>query len=211
MEVSFSDAARMLGMASRSTLYRWHRDGWLARGGFLRGEPGSWRIETHPEGQRPFTDWALAVIGPQGPQRQGVQQAPEVEPSRLDVELEFWAEYGRIATSDEPPLSDAEHWQHTAAMVSALMGKDYTPAEIIDLAWHLDATRDAVVAGARWDATRWDEASARSLLEDPEVVAGTCRASLPELQRLAHGGRLSGELQAAADAALAAYGAAVPA
>jgi hypothetical protein len=66
---------------------------------------------------------------------------------------------------------------------------------------------DEVGRGARWDAARWDAGSARLLLDDDEVAAGTCPHSLPELQRLAAGGLLSPELQAQADAALVAYSA----
>jgi hypothetical protein len=64
---------------------------------------------------------------------------------------------------------------------------------------------DEVGRGARWDAARWDAASARSLLDDDEVMAGECAASRPELERLAAGGLLPPDLQALADAALERY------
>jgi hypothetical protein len=66
-----------------------------------------------------------------------------------------------------------------------------------------------VAAGARWDATQWACESARTLLDYPEVRDGSCPHSRPELERLAAGGVLTPELQAAADAALAAYAARV--
>jgi hypothetical protein len=77
------------------------------------------------------------------------------------------------------------------------------------LAFHLNEAISDVSAGARWDAKQWACASLNSLVEYAEVQDGTCPHSLPELQRLAAGGLLTPELQAAADAALAAYAARV--
>ena len=211
VEVTFSEAAALLGLRSRSTIYRLKDDGHLEHAGYLRGREGAWRIETHPTDHRPFVDWAAAVIGPQGPHRRSEQPPPDPwahipEALRsVDGSRPFWDEYGRLAGPDEPPLSDEAFWAEVAAMVSALMGTTYEPPELIELAWQLDDLREAVAAGARWDADRWDEASARSLLEDPDVMAGTCPHSRSELQALAAGGRLPPELQAQAAAALAAY------
>lgn len=64
---------------------------------------------------------------------------------------------------------------------------------------------DEVGRGARWDPARWDAASARSLLDDAEVIAGECPSSRPELERLAAGGLLPPDLQALAEAALQRY------
>jgi hypothetical protein len=202
MEISLREAAAMIGHRSPSTLYRWRIDGRLSHAGYLRGEAGRWRIETDPPGLRPFANWAAGALGPQGPIR---REDPPEPPARDPVadELGWWAQWGRVVDPDEEPLSDAEHWEHLSRMVSALMGKAYGPAELAELSRQVDEVSEAVNAGARWDAACWDAASARSLLEDPDVMSGCCL--LPELQSLADGGRLPADLQARADEALAAY------
>jgi len=82
---------------------------------------------------------------------------------------------------------------------------DMTTERMAELAYQLREAEDDVSAGARWDATQWACESARTLLEDSEVRDGSCPNSRPELERLAAGGLLTPELQAATDAALAAY------
>ena len=120
----------------------------------------------------------------------------------------FWSSYGRIAGPDDPPLSDQDFWGHVHAILEGMLGEplDFTPTRLGDVAFHLQEVISDVQAGARWCATQWANASATSLLEYPEVMDGSCPHSLPELQQLAAGGLLSPELQAAADAALTAYG-----
>ena len=120
----------------------------------------------------------------------------------------FWSSYGRIAGPNDPPLSDPEFWEHVHAILEGMLGEplDFTPTRLGDVAFHLQEVITDVQAGARWCATQWANASATSLLEYPEVRDGSCPHSLPELQQLAAGGLLSPELQAAADAALTAYG-----
>jgi hypothetical protein len=218
MLLTFREAAALIGHKSRSTIYRWHRDGWLEHAGYLRGEPGRWRIESEPAGVRPFKEWAETVIGAQGPLRQSETAAPEPDPDpwahlpeqlrAKDGSAPFWSSYGRIASPDDEPLSDSEFWQHVHAIVGGMLGEslDIPPTRLGDVAFHLQEAIDDVTAGARWDAAQWANASVQSLLEYPEVQDGTCPHSLPELQRLAAGGLLTVELQAAANAALAAYG-----
>ena len=123
-------------------------------------------------------------------------------------ETPFWMSWGRIASPDDEPLSDAEYWQNVHAIVEGMLGEplDMTPTRLADVAYQLSEAQADVSAGARWDATQWACESARTLLEYPEVRDGSCPHSLPELQQLAAGGLLSPKLQAAADAALTAYG-----
>ena len=207
MEVTFLEAAALLGLRSRSTLYRLKDDGYLEQGGYLRGREGAWRIETHPDGGRPFAEWAAAVIGPQGPHRRSERPEPEPPaPDPLALDLQWWAEWGRLAR-DEPPLGRDAFWETVAAMLSGLMDRPYEAGEVAELAHQIDTLREAVAAGARWDAGRWAAANARMLLEDPDVVTGACPYSRSDLQALAAGGRLPADLQAQAEAALAAYAA----
>ena len=118
--LTFQEAAALIGQRSRSCVYRWLNDGWLAREGYLRGEPGRWRIESEPgDGIRPFRQWAAAVLGAQGPIRQS-ELAPAVD-LEIDGSLQFWMEYGRIADPADPPLSGAEFWEHVAAMLGGMV------------------------------------------------------------------------------------------
>jgi len=119
----------------------------------------------------------------------------------------FWISWGRIAGPDEPPLTDTEYWEHVRAIVEGMLGEplDMTTARMADLAYQLREAEDDVAAGARWCATQWANESARTLLEESDVRDGSCPHSRPELERLTAGGLLTPELQAATDAALAAY------
>jgi hypothetical protein len=222
MLLTFREAAALIGQRSRSTIYRWAKDGWLEHCGYLRGEPGRWRIESEPDGVRPFKEWAETVIGSQGPMRQSELEPPEPAPEpdpapwahlpeqlrAKDGSAPFWSSYGKIASPDDEPLSDAEFWQHVHAVVGGMLGEPLhiPPTRLGDVAYFLQESIDDVRAGARWDAAQWANASAQSLLEYPEVQDGSCPHSMPELQRLAACGLLTEELQAAADAALLAYG-----
>jgi hypothetical protein len=226
MLLTFREAASLIGQRSRSTIYRWLEDGWLEHAGYLRGKPGHWRIESAPPALRPFRDWARGMLGPQGPMRliePAPPEPPEPEPApspwaHLPEQLQaadgsepFWLSWGRIAGPDEPPLTDAEFWQNVHSITEGMMGEPLgmTPTGLADLAYHMGEAQDDVAAGARWDATQWACESARTLLDYPEVRDGSCPHSRPELERLAAGGVLTPELQAAADAALAAYAARV--
>ena len=122
-------------------------------------------------------------------------------------ETPFWMSWGMIASPDDESLIDAEYWQNVHAIVEGMLGEplDMTPTRLADVAYQLSEAQADVSAGARWDATQWACESARTLLEYPEVMDGSCPHSLPELQQLSAGGLLSPELQAAADAALAAH------
>ena len=127
-------------------------------------------------------------------------------PTNPEAEREWWAEWGRW----EPgaPLEDGPFWDSVAGIAGGMMGPPFhgmsgpAAAELHRQMWE---AIDEVGRGARWDAARWDAASARSLLDDSEVMGGECAASLPELQRLAAGGLLPPDLQALADAALERY------
>ena len=120
----------------------------------------------------------------------------------------FWSEYGRWEPGGEP-LDNGPFWEHVAAIVVGMMGAgpfEQLSGPLADqLHQELQDGIAAVDAGARWDANNWAAASARSLLEYPEVIAGECPHSLPELQQLAAGGLLPSDLQALADAALQRY------
>lgn len=73
MQVSMSEAAALLGLRSRSTLYRLKDDGLLAASNYLRGS----RIELEPPGLPPFRQWAEAAINrDKGPRRQNETAAP---------------------------------------------------------------------------------------------------------------------------------------
>jgi len=121
---------------------------------------------------------------------------------------EFWSEWGQWDPT-APPLSDAELWEHVAQITAGMVRTDgpLTGPQASEIHFQLGEAIAAVMGGARFDPVRWDAASARSLLEDPDVSGGLCPHSLPELQRLAAGGLLPPDLQAAADVALAAYAA----
>ena len=76
MQVTLAEAAALLGLRSRSTLYRLKEDGILDRSNYLRGTDRRWRIELEPPGLEPFQQWAAIVIGSQGPVRQSEAAAP---------------------------------------------------------------------------------------------------------------------------------------
>jgi hypothetical protein len=141
----------------------------------------------------------------------GCWRAGPGTPINPNANREWWGDdgWGRWEPG-EPIDDDATFWQHVAGIVAGMLGGPFAQlsgGQAAELHWQLQDAIGSVEAGARFDADRWAAASARSLLEDPEVMAGTCPHSLPELQRLAAGGRLPADLQAQAEAALAAYAA----
>ena len=132
----------------------------------------------------------------------------------IEKEQEWWSEWGRWDPGTD--LNDKDFWESVARIVGGMMGGEID-AEICrsletphgNLVAHMYSQTieaiESVQAGARWDDTSWDNASAVSLLEFPEVEAGECLSSLPELETLAGRGNLTPALQAQADAALASY------
>lgn len=121
----------------------------------------------------------------------------------------WWSEWGRWAPGE--PLADGPFWDSVAGIVGGMLGAAFaelTGAQAQELHHQIQEAIAAVEAGARWDAAQWAAASARTLLEDPEVAEGACPYSRPELEQLAAGGLLPPDLQAQADAALERYKAA---
>ena len=190
--LTIGEAAAVCGMRSRSTFYRWLNDGMIAP--YVVGSPGAWRIETHPEGCRPFVDYVTAILGSQGPHRRSEPPEPELEPAGDP----FWADYARKSDDNEPPLRDGDYWENVAQMVSALAGEQYSAAEICDLSWWIPDCRAAVDNGYRWDDAKWAAGSAESLLED-DLDEG----ALPELIELADSALLPEEVQLRVEVAIA--------
>ena len=129
-------------------------------------------------------------------------------PTNPEAEREWWSEWGRWEPGEE--LEDGPFWESVGGIAGGMMGPPFhgmSGGTAAELHHQMRDAIDEVGRGARWDPARWDAASARSLLDDSEVMGGECAASLPELQRLAAGGLLPPDLQALADAALAAYAA----
>lgn len=127
-------------------------------------------------------------------------------PTNPEAEREWWAEWGRYEPGE--PLEDGPFWDSVAGIAGGMMGPPFhgmSGPTAAELHRQLRDATDEVGRGARWDPARWDAASARSLLDDADVSAGRCPNSLPELERLAAGGLLPPELQAAAEAALVQY------
>lgn len=194
--MTLKEAATLAGMKSRSTLYRWLRDGLLSR--YLLGEPGSWRIDTEPPGQRPFVEWVHAVVGPQGWRSKPDEPEPEAapEPSEPDDDpLSFWREWGRVAQPDEPPLTDDEAEENAALIAWHMVESANKPAPDGFRYWlweiehqAAEARRD-VALGARWNQANWDAANVRSLLEDLP-----CDAAEAALRELLEAGQVPPEL-----------------
>ena len=140
---------------------------------------------------------------------QGCWLAGPGTPEHPEAEREWWNEWGRWEPGE--PLEDGPFWENVGGIAGGMVGGIFhgmSGPTAAELHHQMRDAIDEVGRGARWDAARWDAGSARLLLlDDDEVAAGTCPHSLPELQRLAAGGLLPPDLQAAADAALAAYAA----
>ena len=127
-------------------------------------------------------------------------------PTNPEAEREWWNERGRWEPG--PPLEDGPFWESVGGITGGMMGPPFhgmSGGTAAELHHQMRDAIDEVGRGARWDAARWDAASARSLLDDSEVINGECLSSRPELERLAAGGLLPPELQALADAALERY------
>jgi hypothetical protein len=198
MQLSFKDAASLLGHRSRSTIYRWLKDGFLKHEGYLRGTPGHYKIESDPgDGVRPFKEWAAAITGPQGPMRRS-ELHPAPEPPAVEPDS-FWSRYGRIAGPGEQPLSEDDAAEHSALMVWHLLEPLDTrrpPADRFRFwLWQIEKltedAREDVAAGARFDQARWDSESARGLLDDMP-----CDSAAEMLRRLRDLGRIPAELLA---------------
>lgn len=195
--VTLKEAATLAGMKSRSTLYRWLRDGMLRR--YLLGEPGSWRIDTDPPGERPFVEWVHAVVGPQGWRYKTDEPDPdpesEAEPSEPDDDpVSFWREWGRVAGPDEPPLTDDELEENAALITWHMVESAAKPAPgcfrywLAEIAHQTAEARRDVALGARWDQDRWDAANVRSLLEDLP-----CDSAVAMLRELLEAGKVPPE------------------
>lgn len=127
-------------------------------------------------------------------------------PTNPEAEREWWAEWGRYEPGE--PLEDGPFWESVGGITGGMMGPPFhgmSGPTAAELHHQMRDAIDEVGRGARWDPARWDAASARSLLDDSEVIAGECLSSRPELERLAAGGLLPPDLQALADAALERY------
>jgi hypothetical protein len=127
-------------------------------------------------------------------------------PTNPEAEREWWEEWGRWEPGE--PLENGPFWESVGGIAGGMMGPPFhgmTGGAAAELFHQMQDAIDEVGRGARWDAARWDAASARSLLDDDEVIAGECLSSRPELERLAAGGLLPPDLQALADAALERY------
>jgi hypothetical protein len=126
-------------------------------------------------------------------------------PERLrsvDGSPPFWAEFGRIAPAGEE-LTDEQFWANVHAIVQGMMGRPLglSPAELADIHFHLSEAVEDVVAGARWDGERWDEASVQLLIDD-----GPCSVSVSELARMLADGRVPEHLLDKVEADIAAHG-----
>ena len=127
-------------------------------------------------------------------------------PTNPEAEREWWEEWGRWEPGE--PLENGPFWESVGGIAGGMMGPPFhgmTGGAAAELFHQMQDAIDEVGRGARWDPARWDAASARSLLDDDEVMAGECAASRPEVERLAAGGLLPPDLQALADAALQRY------
>ncbi len=125
-----------------------------------------------------------------------------------DADRKWWGDDGWGRWEPGEPLDNDAFWEHVGGIVGGMMGDPFeqlSDSQAAELHYELQEAIGSVEAGARFDRARWDAASARTLLEDPDCSAGLCPHSLPELQQLADGGRLPPDLQAQAAAALAAY------
>lgn len=228
--VTFGDAAAHLGHKSRGTLYRLKRDGWLAD--YLRpgGKGGAELLELEPEGLPTLREFAKGLLrarsdSPLWAADRGARPDPALQRWRLvaaeleaaalrpvpqlaDGSRQFWAQYGRIAGPDDPPLSADEAEEHAALMAWHLTERPIPqrPAPDCFRSWMWEVehqaaeSRQSVEAGARWDQARWDAANVRCLLEDLP-----CDLSAAELRELLEAGRvpadMAGEVRAALDQA----------
>ena len=129
-------------------------------------------------------------------------------PFNADADRDWWREWGHWKPGE--PLEDGAFWESVGPIAGAMVGPPFhgmSGPTAAELHHQLRDAIDEVNRGARWDAARWDAASARMLLEDDDVSSGAEPLSLPELERLAADGLLSPELSAEVAAALAAYAA----
>jgi hypothetical protein len=204
MQLTFKEAAAMIGHQSRSTIYRWLKNGSLQHEGYLRGTPGEYRIESEPGGGvLPFKEWAAGVIGNQGPMRRS-EMHPTPEPPAPEPDG-FWSRYGRIAGPGEHPLSEDEADENAASMVWYLLepidARRPAPDQFRFWLWQIESTaeecRGDVADGARFDLARWDSETAKGLLEDLP-----CSAAAEMLRRLRDLGRVPAELLASVERAL---------
>jgi hypothetical protein len=137
----------------------------------------------------------------------GCWRAGSAAPPDPAAEGRWWREYGRWEPDGER-LEDDDFWANVAPIAGGFAGGPFvamTGSQARELHHQLQGAIESVEAGARWDQVAWDTGNARTLLDDSEVAAGECSSSRLELERLAAGGLLPPDLQAAADAALERY------
>lgn len=129
-------------------------------------------------------------------------------PEHPERHRKWWGDDGWGRWEPGEPLEDGPFWESVGGIAGGMMGPPFhgmSGGTAVELFRQMQDAIAAVEAGARWDDRNWAAASARSLLEYPEVIAGECPHSLPELQQLAAGGLLPPDLQALANAALQRY------
>lgn len=212
--VSFADAAAHLGHKSRSTLYRLKREGQLVD--YLRpgGKGGADQLELAPPDLPTLRQHLRTVLrlqhnsptlrADQANRKKAQQLAAALDPApATDSDPDrsgrlFWAEYGDWI-DNAPSLPDAQFWEQVALLAGAMLGRPIDPKEAPELRLQLNEQAISVEAGARWNPVRWDQASARGLLEDLPL----CAAGAAELRQLLARGRLSPELAEQARQALA--------
>jgi len=139
---------------------------------------------------------------------QGCWPAGPGRPFNAEAEAEWWSEWGRWEPGEE--LEEGPFWAHVGPITGGMMGGIFwgmSGGTARELHHQLLEAVAEVGRGARFDAIRWDTESAKSLLDDGDVAAGECPASLPELERLNDRGLLPPDLQGRMAAALAAYAA----
>lgn len=149
--------------------------------------------------------WGLAAVEQLAANAESLADALRPAPQLADGSREFWAEYGRIAEPDDPPLSADEAEEHAALMVAALQGQGPAqgpPNGRRYWLWELescaaDCRRD-VAAGVRFDWGQWDRTNVAELLPD----APTCPLSAAELRELLEAGRVPADMVEAVRAAL---------
>jgi hypothetical protein len=138
----------------------------------------------------------------------GCWRAGPGTPINPNADREWWGDDGWGRWEPGEPLDDDAFWEHVGAIVAGMMGGPFAALsgrQAQELYSQLQDAIGSVEAGARFDPDRWAAASARSLLAYDEVRDGSCPYSREDLQSLAAGGRLPPDLQAQAEAALAAY------
>jgi hypothetical protein len=127
-------------------------------------------------------------------------------PLAPDKIMGHWREWGRwepgIALGDD----GEDFWENIGKIAGSMLGGKYSDMNgdtACDLYHQIVEAAEDVMAGARWDQRNWDNADARTVLEDPDIVAGNCLGSCEDLQKLLDRGLLTAEHQSLAREAIA--------